>query len=253
MSEGHVMKKMVGVFFVLMQVLLAENITIAVAANVSYAMEELKAEFLKLQPDTKVSVILASSGKLTAQIKNGAPYGLFMSADMRYPQKLFADGVAITEPVVYAQGSLAYFSTKERDFTQGMNLVTHKEIKRIAIANPKTAPYGKAAIEAINKAGVTKKIKAKLIYAESISQALSYAMSATDIALVAKSSLFSPKMRGYKEGINWLSVEPGLYSPIEQGMVLLEYAKGKRGYKAFYTFMLSDKAKAILKKYGYFI
>ncbi len=94
----------------------AKTITIAVAANVSYAIEELKTEFHQLHPDIKVRVILGSSGKLTAQIKNGAPYGLFMSANMKYPQALYKEKMAITKPVVYTQGALAYLSIKKRDF-----------------------------------------------------------------------------------------------------------------------------------------
>lgn len=238
---------------VLTQLFATDKITIAAAANVSYAMEALKAEFVKLHPDIEMSVILASSGKLTAQIKNGAPYGLFMSANMRYPQTLFEEGLAIGKPVVYAQGALAYFSVKPRDFKRGMELFTDQKIRRIAIANPKTAPYGKAAMEAITNAGLASKIKGKLIYGESITQTLAYALKATDIALVAKSSLLSPKMREYKEGTHWSDVKADLYRPIKQGMVLLQYAKGKKGYNAFYTFMLSERAKAILKQYGYLI
>ena len=92
----------------------AGAINIAVAANVSYAIDTINEEFNKLYPDTKVRVILGSSGKLTAQIKNGAPYQLFMSANMKYPHSLYKDNIAITRPLVYAQGRLVYFSNKKR-------------------------------------------------------------------------------------------------------------------------------------------
>lgn len=247
------MYRIMIIFLLFTNVLLAEKITIAVAANVSYAIEELKAEFAKVKPNVEVLVILGSSGKLRAQIKNGAPYGLFMSANMKYPQALFDDKIAITKPAVYAQGTLAYFSVKKRDFSQGMELLEREDIRRIALANPKTAPYGKAAMEAIQNAGLREKIKDKFVYAESISQTVSYAVTATDIGLIAKSALHSPKMTMYKEGVNWSGVRAELYTPIKQGIVLLKHAQGSKSYQAFYDFVLSDRAKEIFKKYGYLI
>jgi molybdate transport system substrate-binding protein len=231
----------------------AGKITIAVAANVSYAIEELKAAFMKANPQISVAVILGSSGKLTAQIKNGAPYGLFMSANMKYPQALYHDKIAVSKPVVYAQGALAYLSVQERNFSKGISLLEDEKITRIAIANPKTAPYGKAAVEAMKNAGVYERIKVKLVYAESISQTVSYTVTAAQIGLIAKSSLYSPQMADYKEGVNWMSVDSSLYTPIKQGVVLLRHGRDSTEYKAFYDFILSDQAKKILKRYGYIV
>ena len=239
--------------FLLVQSLFAQNITVAVAANVSYAIDTLKEEFLKNHPDIKVRVILGGSGKLVAQIRNGAPYGLFMSADMRYPQALFHEGKALTQPKIYAQGALAYFSIKDRDFSQGMALLLEKKISRIAIANPKTAPYGRASIAALKKAKIYNKIATKFVFGESISQTLSYAIVAADIGIVAKSSLYSPTMKHYQEGSNWADVDSSLYRPINQGVVLLQYSKNSAAYRAFYDFILSDQAKKIFKKFGYLV
>jgi molybdate transport system substrate-binding protein len=233
--------------------LTAGEINIAVAANVSYAIEELKAEFAKISPDTKVQVTLGSSGKLTAQIKNGAPYGLFMAANMKYPEALHADGIAVTKPVVYAQGALAYLSAKPTDFSKGIHLVAEKNIEKVAIANPKTAPYGKAAVEAMKKGGVFAAAEKKFVYAESISQTVTYAVTAADIGFIAKSSLYSDKMKQYKEGVNWKAVDPTLYTPIKQGIVLLKQGAGNAEYKAFYDFILGEKAKTIFKNYGYIV
>ena len=116
------MTKLLFLFFVFAITLSAGKINIAVAANVSYAIDELKAEFAKTDPDTKVLVTLGSSGKLTVQIKSGAPYGLFMSANMKYPEALYDDKIAITEPIVYAQGALAYLAVKAQDFSKGMSI-----------------------------------------------------------------------------------------------------------------------------------
>lgn len=233
--------------------LIGGEINIAVAANVSYAIDELKAEFAKTNPDTKVQVTLGSSGKLTAQIKNGAPFGLFMSANMKYPEALYSDKIAITEPIVYAQGELAYLSIKSLDFSKSIALVTDKRISKIAIANPATAPYGKAAVEAMKNGGVYEAVVSKFVYAESISQTVAYAIMAADIGFIAKSSLYSPKMAKYKEGVNWASVDTKLYKPINQGIVLLKYGENSSEYKAFYDFILSPKAKEIFKKYGYLV
>ncbi len=231
----------------------AGEINIAVAANVSYAIDELKAEFAKTNPDTKVQVTLGSSGKLTAQIKNGAPYGLFMAANMTYPQALYSEKIAITEPVVYAQGALAYLSAKQQDFSQGIALLQSEKIGKIAIANPKTAPYGKAAIEAMKAAGIYENVKDKFVFAESISQTVAYAVTAADIGLIAKSSLYSDKMAEYREGVNWAPVDPKLYTPIKQGIVLLNNSENNSEYRAFYDFIASDKAKTILTQYGYIV
>ncbi len=231
----------------------ADKINIAVAANVSYAIGELKAEFNKIYPDIEVHETLTSSGKLTAQIKNGAPYDLFMAANMKYPNALYKDGLAVTRPLIYAQGSLAYLSNKKLDYSKGINLVTQSNIEKIAIANPKTAPYGKAAVEAMTNGGVYDKIKGNLVYAESISQTVTYALTATDVGFIAKSTLYSDKMKQYKKGVNWEDVDSKLYTPINQGIVLLKRAENNPSAAAFYTFMLSSKAKKILNDYGYLV
>lgn len=229
----------------------AGEISIAVAANVSYAIEALKKEFNVLHPETNVEVILGSSGKLTAQIKHGAPYSLFMSANMKYPETLYSENLAVTKPVVYAQGALAFLSQKERIYDTNMTVLKSEDIKRIAIANPQTAPYGVAAVEALKNAGIFEELKEKFVYGESISQTVTYAMSAADIGLIAKSSLFSPRMSHFKESIHWSDVNETFYTPIDQGMVILKKGEGNLEVKAFYDFMLSEKAREVLKNFGY--
>jgi len=231
----------------------AGTITVAVAANVSYAINDLTEAFNARYPDTKVKVTLGSSGKLTAQIKHGAPYDLFMAADMKYPKALYDEGVAVTEPVIYAQGSLAYLSSKKQDFTQGMSLLSGQKIDKIALANPKTAPYGKAAVEAMRNGGVLKGVEKKLVYAETISQTVSYAMTAADIGFIAKSSLYSPTMSHFKEGVHWADVDTTLYTPIDQGIVVLKEGKEKSEVLAFYDFIQSDEAKKIFRSFGYLV
>lgn len=245
------MKKIVFILLLSLTTVNAGEITIAVAANVSYAIEALKKEFNSVYPQTQVQVILGSSGKLTAQIKHDAPYELFMSADMKYPEVLYSEQIAVTEPVVYAQGALAFLSVKDQNHTVGMKMLESDKIQKVAIANPQTAPYGVAAAEALQNAGLYETLKEKFVYGESISQTVTYATTAADIGLIARSSLLSPQMSEYKKHIHWSDVNATLYTPIDQGMVILKKGEGNPEVKAFYNFMLSEKAKEVLKNFGY--
>ena len=247
------MKKLIIAFLFLCSSVFANTITVAVAANVSYAINELIAEFNKTNPDTKVQVTLGSSGKFTAQIENGAPFDVFMSANMKFPENLFNKKLTLDEPALYAQGSLAMLSVKELDFSKGINLVLDDNISKIAIANPKTAPYGTATLEAMKNANILDKVESKFVYAESISQTVTYAMTATDVGFIAKSSLYDEKMSQYKENINWVSVDPTLYTPIDQGIVVLKNTKNEAEAIAFKDFILSDDAKKIFVKFGYLV
>ena len=231
----------------------AKIIKVAVAANVSYAIDELIYEFNKQYPNIKVLITLGSSGKLTSQIKNGAPYDIFMSADMRYPSILYRDKLAISIPKVYAKGSLAILSNQKRDFTNWQKLLQNKKIRKIAIANSKTAPYGKATIEALKNMKLYDKIKSKFVYGESISQTISYTITSADIGFVAKSSLYSPNMIHFKKNVNWCDVDIGIYAPISQGIVILKRGKNNNDAKAFYDFIESQNAKNIFKRFGYIV
>ena len=245
------MKKIFTVSLLFLATFSAADVTIAVAANVSYAIEALKKEFNVAHPKIKVEVVLGSSGKLTAQIKHGAPYDLFMSANMKYPDALYAEKMAVTKPVVYAQGALAMLSVNEQNYCAELYVLTLPEIEKIAIANPKTAPYGVAAKEALENAKLYKRLEKKFVFGESISQTVTYATTAADIGIIAKSSLYSPQMAHFKEAIHWSDVDEALYTPIDQGMVILKEGEGNPEVKAFYDFILSDKAKFVLKKFGY--
>ena len=247
------MKKIVLALTFLCSSIFAGTINIAVAANVSYAINELIAQFNKTNPDTKVEVVLGASGKFTTQIQNGAPFDIFLSADMKFPETLEKEKLTATKPVIYAQGSVAMLSSKELDLKKGLSIVEDSNINKIAIANPKTAPYGRATMEVFKNANILDKVENKLVYAESISQTVTYAITATDIGFIAKSSLYDEKMSQYKENINWISVDPKLYTPIDQGIVILNRAKDNKEAKAFYDFILSDNAKKIFIDFGYLV
>ncbi len=244
---------MIKALFVLLLIsssLFSSVIKVALAANVTYAIDELRQEFNKLHPEIKVLTTISGSGKLTAQIRHGADFDLFMSANMKYPEALYKDGIAKTKPIIYAKGSLILLSPKKRDFSKGIEIITDDSIKKIAVANPRLAPYGKATVEALKSLKLYDRVKDKFIFGESIGQTVIYTLNAADIGFIAKSTIFSPKLKGFEKGKNWIDIDPKTYNPISQGMVLLKESKDA---KAFYDFMLSDDAKKILKKYGYIL
>ena len=242
-------KILIVLFFAI--VLNAKTITIALASNITYAIPKLQEEFNKIYPNIHIRTIISGSGKLTAQIKQNAPYDIFMSANMKYPQNLYDNNFSIKKPVVYAKGKLALLSYKSYDFSNIKELLQSSKIKKIAIANPKLAPYGKASIEVLQNINIYENIKSKIIYAQNISQTLLYSLNATDIGIVALSSLKSSKLKAYKQNKNYIELNSKLYTPISQGIVLLKRAKDNKQAKAFYDFILSKKAKEIFIKYGY--
>ena len=232
---------------------LAGEISVAVAANLSDVIEVFKAEFAKTNPNTKVNTVLGASGKFTTQIKAGAPFDVFLSADMTFPESLYAEKLAVTKPIVYASGALAMMSTRGLDLSKGISIITDAKVEKIALANPKTAPYGTASIEAFKNAGIYDKVESKLVFGESISQAVQFATTAADVGFVHKSAFYSQSMKKYKEGKDWVNVDTKLYTPIAQGIVLLKQAENNAEAKAFYDFVLGAKAKQIFKDYGYLV
>jgi molybdate transport system substrate-binding protein len=233
--------------------LIAGEIRVALAANVSYAMDSLIRAFNETYPSTKVKVVVGSSGKLTAQIRNGASYDIFISANMKYPKALYRDKIAITKPVVYAHGTLVMLSSKKIDITKRLDILRDKSVKKIAIANPKSAPYGEATMQLLINSRLFDDLESKIVYAESISHTLSYVINATDIGFIAKSALFSPNLTHLKKDIEYMELDRSLYMPIKQGIVMLKNGAKSEEVELFYNFMLSKEAKKILKSFGYMI
>lgn len=233
------------------------DINVAAAANVSYAFKALKEEFLKENPNISINVSLGSSGNLVAQIKNGAPYDIFMAANMKFAQSLYDDNFALTKPVVYAKGAVAILTLRKNivDLQKNLNALLDEKVKLISIANPKTAPYGEASIEALKNAKIYDEIKHKIIEAKSIGEALTQTLKASDVGFVAASALYEDGMKKYnlKEGVHYILLDPRLYSPINQGVVITSHGKNNENAKKFYDFLLSQKAKKIFKDFGYAI
>ena len=230
-------------FLIISATLFAKTLYIASAANLTYVMPEIKKAFNRRYPDIKINLVLSSSGKLTAQILRGAPYDVFLSANMKYPLKIYRAKIAKLPPKIYARGAICLFSLKHKN----ISLANLDKFNFIAISKPQTTPYGKAAVEAFKNAGIYGKIKPKLVFAETIPAVFSYVKSYADVGVVAKSTLYSKNVKNLGK-FYFKEIDSKLYKPINQGIILLS---DKKAAKAFYNFMLSKKAKKILKKYGY--
>lgn len=230
----------------------SRTVTIAAASNMSYAMDAILADIHKHHPAADVKVIYGSSGKLTAQILNGAPFDIFLSADMDYPKKLWDEGRALTEPKEYAEGLLVFFTRNAQQIHDVRHQLKQSLIQKVAIANPRTAPYGRAAQEVMKAMQLDKALHDKLVYGENISQTLQFCMTQADAGFIAKAAMFSPHMSRYnRPGVHWVEIDPKLHGPIQQGLVLLPHAQGKPEAREIYDYLLSPHARAVLREYGY--
>lgn len=227
-----------------------EKLTIAVAANLQFVIGELVEDFNK-RSGIECEVIIGSSGKLSAQIIEGAPFDLFMSADMKYPNELFKRDFTQGKPVIYAYGNLILWTVKDGVVPDLKSLSTAK-IKHIAIGNPKIAPYGISAMQVIQRMGIEEHISEKLVFGESVSQTNQFIISeAADLGFTSKSVVMSEKMKGRG---SWKEIDQTLYKPMAQGMVLLNGRKALEGEAdRFRDYILSVEGKEILHKFGYVI
>lgn len=229
----------------------AESLTVAVAANVKFAFDDLAATFTK-ESNIAIQPIYGSSGKITAQVKAGAPYDVFLSADMEFPAKLYLSGQAITVPKVYAYGRIVLWTMSDKlDLGKGLGVLSEGQVRKVAIANPKVAPYGEEALKALDKLGLRASIEPKLVFAENIAQVMQFVDSGSaEAGFTAKSLVTAPENANRGK---WIDVPPEAYAPIAQGAVILRYGQANHGEAArkFYGFLYSAKARAILEKFHY--
>lgn len=236
----------VSVFFVSLYANAQKKITVAVAANMQYAIEALKEAFNK-QHKVEIAVVLGASGKLTQQIIAGAPFDIFISADTVFPAKVQAAGLAVAGPRNYAQGVLVLWSARG-DIRPDIQVLTSDAVRHIAIANPATAPYGAAAVYVMKKYRLYDKVAGKLVTGESITQASQFIASGNaEIGFTAKSIVISDAMKG--KG-SWVEVRKGDYPLIRQAAVLL---KGDQAAREFYEFLFSKEAKRVFERFGYVV
>ncbi|MCD8553967.1 molybdate ABC transporter substrate-binding protein [Seleniivibrio sp.] len=223
----------------------AKELNISAAANLQFALEEVGKAY-KAETGTEVKAVYGASGKLVAQILNGAKFDIFLAADMGFAQKAYEAGLTTDKPVMYAQGLLVLWS-KKYDIKTIADLKDAK-YQKIAIANPNTAPYGRAAVEAMKNSGVYDAVSGKIVQGESISTMDTYIQTgAAEAAFAAKSHLASGKV---KDAGAWFDVDRKLYSPIEQGGVILKAGDVAESQK-FMEFLTKGKGADIMKKYGY--
>ena len=244
-------------FFLLFSVFLAgcskpsEKIIVATAANVQYVMKEIKAEFEK-EAGKEIDIVVGSSGKLTTQIREGAPFDVFVSADTKYPEEIFKNGGSAEKPRVYALGSLVLWSKNIPKSDLNIDSLANDKIKKIAVPNPETAPYGEAAIQILKSKNLFDKIEKRLVFGESIAQTAQYITSGNvEAGFNALSIVLSPEM---KDKGNYIILDSADYKPIEQAAILLNHSEDspkKATSEQFYKFLYSKKAKAIFQKYGY--
>ena len=236
------------VSFVLASSLSAQTITVAAAANLKYAITDIAKAFTA-QTGIDVKIITGASGKLTQQIMSGAPYDAFLSADVEFPAKLAKGGYTTTPSQVYAYGSLVLWSDTGANLSKGVEGLSDPAIKKVAIANPKTAPYGLEAVNAMRFYKVD--IAPKIVTAESISQAATYVTTkAVDVGFLAKSIVLSPEMKNVGR---WVEVDPKSHNIIDQAMVGLKNGtpENQIAAKRFLRFISSPKAVEILRASGY--
>lgn len=241
-----------GILFAACPPSFADTLTVAVAANVQYAFDDLHAAFKK-ETGHDLKAVYNSSGKFTTQIMNGAPFDVFLSADMDYPAKLHKEGFAIDSPQVYAYGALVLWTMKDIPLDDWQNTLSRSATGKIAVANPKTAPYGHEAMKALAHFKLDEQLKSRLVFGESISQTNQYIHSrSADAGFTAKSVVVSPEMKGQGK---WVELPKDAYQPIAQGIVLLKHGQQTqpRTARQFIDFVLSPSGRTILERYGYLL
>ena len=226
----------------------SEKLTIATAANMQFAIGEITQAFTE-KTGIACEAIISSSGKLTAQIREGAPFDVFVSADMKYPTALFESGLTTAPPEVYAYGRLVLWSMVG-DLTPSVEALTKEEISHIALANPKTAPYGVAAVEVLKRYTIYNQVEKKLVFGESIAQTNQFIISqAAEVGFTAKAVVLSHDMQAKGR---WQEIDTALYSPLAQGVVILSNQESRLVQaQRFYAFLFSKEGQAILTKFGY--
>lgn len=230
----------------------ADTLAVAVAANLQYAFEEIKTAF-EQESGHKLVASYNSSGKFATQIMQGAPLDVFLSADRDYPEQLYRAGFASQPPQVYAYGALVLWTRKDYDLGQWQKLLAGGTVGRIALANPKTAPYGREAMRVLEYYRLDGVLQGKLVLAESIAQTGQYIHSgAVDIGFTAKSLVLAPAMQGQGK---WIDVPRESYQPIAQAALLLKHGEQTQAQAAqrFYAFLGGAKARAIFQRYGYLL
>lgn len=228
------------------------SLSIAAAANLKVALEQVIAAFQQKNPGTEVRASYGASGTFYAQIQNGAPFDLFLAADAQFPAKLAAEKLTSGGAASYANGKLVLWvpSASKLDVSKrGLKALLDPQVAHVAIGNPAVAPYGVAAEQALAAAGLRDALKDKLVLGQNIGQAAQFAQTGNaQAALLPLSLAMAPPLS--TEG-RYALVPPSSYSPIEQAGAVLKNARDASLAKAFFAFLLGPDGRAILEKHGY--
>lgn len=228
----------------------AEEIRVLAAASLKYVLEEIKTDFLKDKKGDSIEIAYISSGKAYAQIKNGAPVSLFVSADVSYPAKLYSEKLAPQKEQIYAKGKLVLWSNNKDFKITKFEDILNPKITHISIPNPKVAPYGRASVESLEKTKMLKKVESKFVMGESIGAATTYVESKnaqvgfTALSMLGDSGINTPTM-------SFVAIDEKLYNPIEQALVITNYGKDSKLTKDFKEYILGENAKKAFVKFGY--
>ena len=226
----------------------AQTVKVAAAANLRFVFEEIKDNYMKLNPKADIVANFGATGALYQQIVNGADFNVFMAADDVVPAKLKSQGLVSGEVKTYAFGKLVLWSNTI-DVSKGLELLTDPSVKRIAIAKPDLAPYGDRAIECLNSTGLFEKVKDKIIYADNISQTAQFAQTGNaEVGFLAYSLTLTPEMKG-----SVFLIDPKNYKPVAQAMAVVKGWKASPEAVKFMKYVLSPECKPIFEKFGYIV
>ncbi|WP_338372383.1 molybdate ABC transporter substrate-binding protein [Dysgonomonas capnocytophagoides] len=245
------MKRLLFTVILLLSVFIytnAQNVKVAAAANLRYVLEDIKKLYEKENPKAKIDITFGSSGTLTQQIVNGAAFDLFMAADVDFPKKVKESGFANSEVKTYIYGKLALWSLT-LDVSKGINTVLQSSVKKIAIANPKGAPYGESAVNLLKSKKLYDKISSRIVWGDNIGQAAQFAFSGNaELGFVALSLAMAPEMRN--KGKYYVFNEKDC-PPIEQAYVLIKGSEKNPEASKFINYAMSRKCDKLWSSYGY--
>lgn len=227
----------------------AEKINIAAAADLKFAMDEIVAKFREANAKDDVDVIYGSSGKFYTQIQQGAPYDLYFSADIAFPRELAKSGFSFSEVIPYAFGRIVLWSATMEANKMSLDSLTSSKVSHIAIANPKHAPYGKRAEEALRASRLWERVEPKLVYGENIAHTAQFVQTGNaQVGIIALSLALNPALAN--KGGYWL-IPDTLHAPLEQAFIITKRAQGNDLAKKFADYMRSSATRTIMTKYGF--
>lgn len=227
---------------------------IAAATNLRFAFSEIEEAFEELHPDINLEITFGSSGTFFAQLTQKAPFDVFFSADTRYPKQLVAHGYAMEDGYfLYAQGQIVIWVTDNSPLELedlGSQVLADATVRKIAIANPKHAPYGEAAVEAMKNLNIYESSKKRLVFGENVAQAMHFIESGTaDIGIIALSLALAPQMK--QKGQFW-QIPNDTYQPLEQASVILSSCDNPDEAAKLRSFVTGEEGQKILQQFGYF-